>query len=70
MRLITIISTLCMVFPLALSGAPNSTEKKSPVDYVNPYMGNISHLLIPTLLCTCQIPCCVFVLKEVILHQI
>ena len=37
-----------MVFPLALSGAPNSTEKKSPVDYVNPYMGNISHLLIPT----------------------
>ena len=61
MRLITIISTLCMVFPLALSGAPNSTEKKSPVDYVNPYMGNISHLLIP---------CCVFVLKEVILHQI
>ena len=22
--------------------------KKSPVDYVNPYMGNISHLLKPT----------------------
>ncbi|WP_234406858.1 hypothetical protein [Prolixibacter bellariivorans] len=21
---------------------------KSPVDYVNPYMGNISHLLVPT----------------------
>ena len=23
-------------------------EPKSPVDYVNPYMGNISHLLVPT----------------------
>ncbi|MDR3217677.1 MAG: glycoside hydrolase family 92 protein [Dysgonamonadaceae bacterium] len=23
-------------------------EEKSPVDYVNPYMGNISHLLVPT----------------------
>ena len=23
-------------------------EKKQPVDYVNPYMGNISHLLVPT----------------------
>src|SRR5215469_8584045 len=23
-------------------------EKKDPVDYVNPYMGNISHLLVPT----------------------
>ena len=22
--------------------------KKEPVDYVNPYMGNISHLLVPT----------------------
>lgn len=24
------------------------TESKEPVDYVNPYMGNISHLLVPT----------------------
>ena len=23
-------------------------EDKEPVDYVNPYMGNISHLLVPT----------------------
>ena len=23
-------------------------EKTEPVDYVNPYMGNISHLLVPT----------------------
>jgi len=26
----------------------NPQEKKDPVDYVNPYMGNISHLLVPT----------------------
>jgi predicted alpha-1,2-mannosidase len=25
-----------------------SKQEKSPVDYVNPYMGNISHLLVPT----------------------
>ena len=24
------------------------TNQKQPVDYVNPYMGNISHLLVPT----------------------
>ena len=26
----------------------NRTDTKEPVDYVNPYMGNISHLLVPT----------------------
>jgi predicted alpha-1,2-mannosidase len=26
----------------------NLEHKKSPVDYVNPYLGNISHLLVPT----------------------
>lgn len=26
----------------------NMPERKMPVDYVNPYMGNISHLLVPT----------------------
>jgi len=28
--------------------AQNSTGGKQPVDLVNPYMGNISHLLVPT----------------------
>ncbi len=27
---------------------PNANAQKEPVDYVNPYMGNISHLLVPT----------------------
>lgn len=26
----------------------NAQEKKDPVDYVNPYIGNISHMLVPT----------------------
>ena len=25
-----------------------ASDAKEPVDYVNPYMGNISHLLVPT----------------------
>ncbi len=29
-------------------GEPEAAEGKQPVDYVNPYMGNISHLLVPT----------------------
>lgn len=32
---------------LVSCNTPNVTEK-TPVDYVNPYMGNISHLLVPT----------------------
>ena len=33
----------------ACGGVQNQvTDVKGPVDYVNPYMGNISHLLVPT----------------------
>ncbi|MDR2119868.1 MAG: GH92 family glycosyl hydrolase [Tannerella sp.] len=28
--------------------SPDATDAKTPVDYVNPYMGNISHMLVPT----------------------
>lgn len=31
-----------------LQGTRSASEGKEPVDYVNPYMGNISHLLVPT----------------------
>lgn len=33
---------------LAITFATGCTGKKDPVDYVNPYIGNISHLLVPT----------------------
>ena len=29
-------------------GGGTSPSAMDPVDYVNPYMGNISHLLVPT----------------------
>lgn len=39
----------CTILSLvALSGSGQMEVNKSPVDYVNPYMGNISHLLVPT----------------------
>lgn len=36
-----------IAFALLVSGC-GCTKDKSPVDYVNPYMGSISHLLVPT----------------------
>lgn len=36
---------LFCVFLLAAGCGPG---RKDPVDYVNPYAGNISHLLVPT----------------------
>lgn len=37
------------ILPFAfLAGTADAQTKKQPVDYVNPYIGNISHLLVPT----------------------
>lgn len=49
MRLVFLTYTL-LAFSLLSSclQKSNSRCEKSPVDYVNPYMGNISHLLVPT----------------------
>lgn len=46
-----IINTLLLAFLflfLSCSPATQESKEKEPVDYVNPYMGNISHLLVPT----------------------
>ena len=40
---------------LALLLALSCQEQKKPVDYVNPYIGNVSHLLVPTF-ATVQLP--------------
>ena len=37
---------ICFVFILSCSD--QCKQSKSPVDYVNPYIGNISHMLVPT----------------------
>ncbi|MDR0542054.1 MAG: GH92 family glycosyl hydrolase [Dysgonamonadaceae bacterium] len=42
--------TICqlVVFIVFANACKTEEQTKSPVDYVNPYMGNISHLLVPT----------------------
>ena len=40
--------SLTVLFAIALSSYSISKCAKFPVDYVNPYIGNISHLLVPT----------------------
>jgi predicted alpha-1,2-mannosidase len=45
-RFISAIVLACLLSLFACNEPKSS--KKSPVDYVNPYMGNISHLLVPT----------------------
>ena len=48
MKLINFVNILIVVFVLVSCITPQEDEK-TPVDYVNPYIGNISHLLKPTL---------------------
>ena len=48
---------LMPVLALALSMPISTGAEKEPVDYVNPYIGNISHLLVPTF-ATIQLPHC------------
>ena len=38
----------CLLILSACTTANQKNTDQSPVDYVNPYMGNISHLLVPT----------------------
>lgn len=41
--------SLAAAFALLVMGcSSDESQLKAPVDYVNPYMGNISHLLVPT----------------------
>jgi predicted alpha-1,2-mannosidase len=44
----TKITRLIGIALLAVGCSTPKTVQKEPVDYVNPYMGNISHLLVPT----------------------
>jgi predicted alpha-1,2-mannosidase len=42
------LNLICFSILLLDSCNSSASENKSPVDYVNPYIGNISHLLVPT----------------------
>lgn len=49
MKLMHLSVSVAMALMLgACGGTGQGTPEKSPVDYVNPYIGNISHLLVPT----------------------
>ena len=39
---------ILLVMAVALLAGCGNKAGKDPVDYVNPYVGNISHLLVPT----------------------
>ena len=41
-------NTIFLFFSVLLFSCNSGSDDKTPVDYVNPYMGNISHLLVPT----------------------
>ncbi|MBV9864910.1 MAG: GH92 family glycosyl hydrolase [Abitibacteriaceae bacterium] len=48
-RWITLIYTcLCLATGVNAQGLSSTTRRSGSVDYVNPYIGNISHLLVPT----------------------
>ncbi|MCU4162902.1 GH92 family glycosyl hydrolase [Carboxylicivirga caseinilyticus] len=44
----SIITVLIVVFYACNPSGNKSNEQRQPIDFVNPYMGNISHLLVPT----------------------
>lgn len=47
-KLKTSAALLASAFLLTSCNGVEPAAQKSPVDYVNPYMGNVSHLLVPT----------------------
>ncbi len=48
MKLSKVFFFICILILSACTATDKSRTDKAPVDYVNPYMGNISHLLVPT----------------------
>ncbi|MFV0310433.1 MAG: GH92 family glycosyl hydrolase [Dysgonomonas sp.] len=48
MKISNICLFICILILSACTSINNDSTNKQPVDYVNPYMGNISHLLVPT----------------------
>lgn len=48
MKISNVFFFICILILSACTSINNGSANKQPVDYVNPYMGNISHLLVPT----------------------
>ena len=60
MKKIVSIAMLAGILSLAACHSEHSESVKSCVDYVNPYIGNVSHLLVPTFP-NCPTACYVFI---------
>ena len=48
MKIYSILTASCLLVVSASCSYTPDNKAKAPVDYVNPYIGNISHLLVPT----------------------
>ena len=48
MKLTHILASAAIISTLSACNGSLQTADRTPVDYVNPYIGNISHLLVPT----------------------
>ncbi len=55
MQLKSLLPTLTLGVCCLVAVSCSTPADKEPVDYVNPYIGNISHLLVPTF-ATIQLP--------------
>ena len=60
MKLTHILASAAIISTLSACNGSLQTADRTPVDYVNPYIGNISHLLVPTFP-TIQLPTVCFV---------
>ena len=60
MKLTHILASAAIISTLSACNGSLQTADRTPVDYVNPYIGNISHLLVPTFP-TIQLPNSCFV---------
>ena len=48
MKIISLLAAICFLASCTTGMNENRQVAKTPVDYVDPYIGNISHLLVPT----------------------
>ena len=60
MKLTHILASAAIISTLSACNGSLQTADRTPVDYVNPYIGNISHLLVPTFPSSYPTVCFVF----------
>lgn len=70
MKLTHILASAVIISTLSACNGKLQTSGRTPVDYVDPYIGNISHLLVPTFpTISCLTVCFVFIRSVPIIHR-